>query len=81
MEKKTRSPVLKDFGQGFYALWSFSGQQYKKIGTRFFQTIQILSDEIVCLILNFLFEFQTQTGVLSRLNCQPVCKHGITIQI
>ena len=21
------SPVLKDFGQGIYALWSFSGQQ------------------------------------------------------
>ena len=26
-EKQTRSPVLKDFGQVFYALWSFSGQQ------------------------------------------------------
>ncbi len=26
-EKQTRSPVLKDFGQGIYALWSFSGQQ------------------------------------------------------
>ena len=29
MGKTDPKSVLKDFGQGFYALWSFSGQQYK----------------------------------------------------
>ena len=28
LEKKFRSPILRDFGEGFYALWSFTGQQY-----------------------------------------------------
>ena len=26
-KNKPRSPILRDFGEGFYALWSFTGQQ------------------------------------------------------
>ena len=30
-KNKPRSPILRDFGEGFYALGSFTGQQYIKM--------------------------------------------------
>ena len=32
LKKQARSPILEGFGRNIYALLSFSGQQYLKIG-------------------------------------------------